>query len=338
MTTKKIQFDQQLHTIYLGTGHVSEEGIDVIQGTLAGRGIHLWPDNFDPACVVKSGEYTGTIVKRLRKFYHENGLDLNQNLCSEIGSIVGRYSTNKQEYTFHFTNRLWPCGKFQDGGSCFWSEKKATPQIIFDNGGGGVCFFDGEKGIGRAWILPYGEDWVIFNAYGLEIYEIVKVISTYLGLGYRKIQLSNYSDDDYLYINDSSQYVITSNLDKYNEDGKQEVELNIDTDYYYGICETCEDAYPVDDLNEINDAFYCDSCAQEFSECEYCSVMSKTTTIINHVTYCESCAKSVHQCEHCEEESHEDNMQNLEGVGWVCDTCADEYVLCPHCDNYHVNS
>lgn len=329
--TGMVTFGEQFNVV-LPDGLIEEDGIVEIQKLLSSWDLPELPDDWDWQAVVEHKKYSGTFSKRARKYYHEKCIKLTHSQCSELGSLVGQYSSRNASYVIRFTSELWSCGAYHDAGSCFWGDKKFAPDIIFGEGGGGVLFYDdADNRLGRCWILPYRDDWVIFNAYGLPLLTMARALSQFLVSTYRRIDLrNNYSTDGHLHINDDG-YILFKEEDKYIMD--QPIDLRIDESKYVVYCEDCGEI--IDEKNVINDEVYCNDCASNFEECYYCSEMSKDYDTINNKTVCQNCMSDVYECEHCQDRNHRDDMVILKGVGWVCDMCSDEYIECPHCSKYH---
>jgi hypothetical protein len=98
------------------------------------------------------------------------------------------------------------------------------------------------------------------------------------------------------------------------------------TDNFTFRCDECESVYPDSvDCYEIVDEnkIVCDSCIENFNECDQCSEYNAEDNTLVHAAYdsyvCEECLEDYYLCENCEEyfdEVYEDD---------VCENCA-EYV------------
>ena len=106
----------------------------------------------------------------------------------------------------------------------------------------------------------------------------------------------------------------------------------------YYTCQQCGARIREDDLNFINDGYYCDDCC---SYCEHCQeyTLDDTTPAYdrngNRVYICSSCRQEDYSyCEDCEEYYYSDNGRYLED-GFHCDKCLDKhYYKCGSCGEY----
>jgi hypothetical protein len=321
------------YTFTLPEGSISSEGIRLIMQYIQTRELfsdewkNLNPDtklNYLPPLpenwawqwlVGGKGEYVGTFPKRVSKYYwQEHQLKSPTTFVQELGNRARQHSSKHKAYTFDFVNRFnWNAGDFGDAHSCFWGDRKAARKTLEDNKGLAIRFFEGDKGYARAWIMPIGDNrYIVFNGYGHEgnpTLICARVMATWLGLGYKRIELSNYgATSGTLYINGDIGYLIgtseqTAELDEYD------LELP---------CDDCLSCYSCgDDINE-DDSYIAP----------------------NGESYCQDCFYDIYDyCVHCDETFYRDDMYYVENEGDICASCLDRhYSRCERCEEYHADS
>ena len=273
------------------------------------------PDNWVWEWLVRGkGEYVGTFPKRASKYYwQEHKLKCPTSFVQELGNRAKQHSSEHKAYTFDFVSQFnWGAGDFGDAHSCFWTDRKAARKTLAENEGLAIRFFEGDKGYARAWIMPIGDNrYVLFNGYGHAgnpTLICARVMATWLGLGYKRIGLSNYgSTGGTMFINGQIGYVIgtaeqTGEIDEYD--------LQLD-------CEDC---------------ITCENCEDDISE-------DDTYFAPNGETYCRDCFYDIYDyCAHCDETYYRDDMSYVDGVGDVCERCLDRrYSYCERCGEYHAH-
>lgn len=163
--------------------------------------------------VTEKKPYVGTFAKRVSKFYFQIlKLKCPPEFIQEIGNLARSHSSEALTYEFEFVNRIdWQDGDFGDGGSCWWGEYEQARPLLLSNGGLAIRFYHNNVGMGRAWVVPYGELYIVFNGYGFvsdSTLIIVRVMAQFLGLSYNRISLVNHND--LLYINNDAGYILGS--------------------------------------------------------------------------------------------------------------------------------
>lgn len=272
------------------------------------------PDDWDWRANVPKGEYSGSFVKRYRKWLHKERTqwlsNFNNDVAGQIGSVIGQHVG--REYHFKFDNQFtWNAGRYGDGGSCYFTSggcRSFMPKNLRENGANAILFVKPcGKGIGRALIIPHPsekEQAVIINAYGLTILQSVRILSQFCGLSYRQVIAENYGQwDGDFYINNGAGFVIAENVEDYSEDGDTEIDFKWDIENCHKCC-----------------------------RCE-CSVDEEDEIVIDDEIYCRDC---VSFCEDCEEYTTEETTNVYDSRGrerYVCEACAENnYRSCPCCD------
>lgn len=282
------------------------------------------------------------MTKRIGKFYYQkHATKLTPDQLTTIGNLGSQHSTRDETYEFDFVGRIdWDAGDFGDEGSCYWSCHASAKDMILDNGGGAVRFFDPDthSGIARAWIVPRPNNCVlVFNGYGMETLPIARILAAHHDHAYyRRVSLCNNDESDgALWINGATGYLI----------GPQEVVTTIDAiDFEWEelerfTCEYCECTIDENDHYHSPDGDdYCESCYSERTfYCESCSEnywTSDSHTDPDGDMICEACyTDSVRWCKHCQSDVWEsDTKEDLDG-NTICDSCYNDKVAeCVYCD------
>lgn len=204
----------KLYTVTTPQGDLPERAFDEIREILPLSGYRLLDKLLgeDPATwtkwMVGSGPLTGTWPKRFAKAYYQaninRGWKLDPKYLSQAGEILGK-ACKGATYYFEFTDEISWNGGFHDDGSCWWREYKDARDALVRRGGFGVLFYRNEEqfkntqgtyGIGRCWAWPQQGVIYVFNAYGIELPTIAKLISLKFGLSYRRV--CTYTDDAWI--------------------------------------------------------------------------------------------------------------------------------------------
>jgi hypothetical protein len=258
----------------------------------------------------------GKLTKRISKWVKSLGHELSQAHLSAIGGIITHHSPG--EFTYDITDQFyWRSGDFGDHGSCFWSDRENARYMMMDNGGLALRFYDDEgKGNGRCWVMPKGEKWVIFNAYGCSL-ELVQTRLSFIFPAYHTkfVSLSNYGETGgTLYINRDLALLVS---EKESTARKIDLEIGEDESRRHQ-CDSCGDRVDEDDIYYMERYGY---------------------------SICESCREyNWSYCDDCQRDTHIDDMRSFEarikrGSAWVerevycCDSCQDEeYRECDGCE------
>lgn len=248
----------------------------------------------------KHGEYRGAFPKRVSQFYHKNyEVKLPWSFMTELGNLARQHSADDVTYTFEFTDRLdWQAGDFGDRGSCFWGDHSGAREMLVENDGMAVLFFNAHGGgIARAWAVAIEDELlIVFNGYGFPgdaTLTIATIIASFREGSYRMIHLSNNGrDGGVLYFNGGRGFIIgpadliasyTSYDFEWEEiysyacrecgrgiaDGEEMFGPD-DMPYCercYGeltsYCEQCDQTYWVDEISRYGDRYLCRWCAEQ---------------------------------------------------------------------------
>jgi hypothetical protein len=164
------------------------------------------PDDWDWIWLLETGDYKGTFPKRVRNYYYKvHRLKCPDTFIQEIGNLARAHSSDGLTYTFDFTDQIdWEAGDFADDSSCYWNDRAGAKQMIEDNGGWAVRFFEDVDGIARAWVAPIHDDmYIVFNGYGFTTLQIARVLATWLNVSYKKIRLTNQGGTAYALYNEA---------------------------------------------------------------------------------------------------------------------------------------
>ena len=342
--TARIPALDTLHSVALPAGTISAAGQSAIETTLAAMDLESLPDDWAwRAKVGGKGEFVGSFAKRLAKFYHQKGRNLDSDFLGTIGSLVSQYSAKQSTYTIDYTNTFdWHGGDFGDDGVCFLDRgcRAAAPGKIREAGGRAVRFYNDGRGCARAWMVPRGDNWVVFNGYGLHVAEIAQVVAADMGASYKRVRLSNNGEDcGLIWINGGMGYLVGS---AESVDYNQHIDLEIETGPGddQTRCEDCGQYVDDDEIHNVNgDRAVCDSCySDNYSWCEHCEndVSNDDMTEVNGQYYCNDCrGEYCERCEHCREWYIREDMTEVNGGEFVCENCLSvNYNYCENCNEY----
>lgn len=321
-----------------------------------------WPiyfpvDTFDRSWVVVRGEYAGTLPKRISSWlFKVHGVRMTAAQLSTIGNIAKKHCIASDTYYLDFTACFdWRAGDFGDSGSCYWGCHEYARTMLADHDSLAVRLYkdsEGENGYARAWIvfpkkneLRYAERRadkpdlaVIYNAYGIDLIRLTRLVATHLNLSYSKVELRNQgTDSGTLWINGGTGYALGL---PQAIDGLERVNLDWESNEY--SCANCGDTIGEDE-GYGPDGDLCESCCDEiYTRCERCGEYTRNedTISVDGETWCDSCFdRHGFICEDCEENYHVRYSNTVElydgGERTVCDNCLDQkYTRCADCDKY----
>ena len=333
------------HTIKIPGNGISSPGIDAINQQIADWYLPALPDDWLwDWRVAGKGEYVGTLPKRIGKwFYQEHSIKLVPDQLTVIGNLGSQHCPRTETYEFDIVDRIdWSAGDFGDSGSCYWSCHASARDMILDNGGGAIRFFDPgtHDGIARAWIVPRPDGCLlVFNGYGMETLPIVRIVAAHLDHAYyRQVKLrNNGASDGALWINGSTGYLV----------GPQSVVTTIDAidlgwedpDGCVCECECCGDRIDPEDRHHSPDGEdYCESCySDRVFYCESCNEdcwIDDSHTDPSGDLICDSCHNdNVRWCEHCNADVWESEAKEDPDGDVICESChSDNVVECVYCD------
>ena len=325
-----------MNSITLPSGRISETGkreiLSLLWNETGDNCIPALPDDFAWQMQVGGkGEYVGSLPKRIAKYYWQKfTVKLNSDFLGKIGSLASQHTTKIDEFTFDFTSEFnWDDGDFGDAGSCYWGCRSKARDLLSENGGQAIRFFNGEggarHGFARAWIMPHQDGLVCFNGYGMELSQIAHILAFHRGESYRKIRLANNdSADGLIWINGGSGFLIGQES---AINGASRFDLHIDS----ATCDNCGD-FSAELTRVGNGNCLCESCMEEYDYCDDCQEYQRDCTNVDGRYVCESCLESYSMCEDCEE--YHENTTEVSGERYVCDECLKNYTLCHDCNVY----
>ena len=110
----------------------------------------------------------GNWPKRFAKVIKNRlGERLDNNFLSIIGKIARESCVEHTGRDLIITKQFdWIPGTYGDRGSCFWGSR-AGAKIILQNNGGMALLIHGPNDVplARAWCVPYGSSYIVFNCY-----------------------------------------------------------------------------------------------------------------------------------------------------------------------------
>jgi hypothetical protein len=292
--------------------------------------------------VTEKQEYVGTFPKRIAKYFRNaQNLKCPPEFLTELGNIARSHSADAISYHFEFVNQIdWEDGDYGDNGSCWWGQYAAARETLTSNGGHAIRFYDdNDEGMGRAWIVPMGDVFFLFNGYGFagdSTLVIARVMAQHLGLSYKKVSLSNNGEAyNTLYINNASGYVIGAS------DAIEGIKSH---DFGFKIvgnsCENCGRDIDDEEYTAPDGTQYCASCFYDrCNECERCCEVywnDDLTYVEDQGDYCEHCLNIRFVfCDGCEQYIRRSEGMTLVGDYHYCNSCRDEdFELCPECSEW----
>ena len=317
-----------MNSVTLPSGRISETGKREINNMLS---LPLPDDWVWQMQVGGKGEYVGSLPKRIAKYYWQKyKIKLDSDFLGTIGSIASQHTTKVNEFTFDIVNKFdWDAGDFGDGGSCYWGCREKARELLAENDGQAIRFFDDGRGFARAWIMPHPNGLVCFNGYGLELSQIAHILAFHRGESYRKISLSNNDTaDGLIWINGGAGFLIG-----------QESAINGATRHDLGIpsqcCDDCGD-YGENLTRVGNGDMVCEYCLENhYSYCDDCEEYYQDgTEVEGGRCVCNGCLEDYSMCEDCQEYHRNDDLTEVEGGKYVCDSCLTNYTFCNDCNTY----
>ena len=222
----------------------------------------------------------GTLTKRLSKrFYKEAKIKLSSKTLTELGNLIAAHTINQSKANikiapFDDGEIPWNEGDYCDNGSCFFGCRSHIKYLFNDHPFYGFLVnttINGFKQSSRSILYMENNDsykykgkfYVLFNGYGIQLYEQTRILAFVLGLTYKKVSSGNNGprNDDLLWINNNRVFII----------GKEEVIKDING-YYFDI----------DESIYTPEVYYCDNCGSDCSEESLCETPDGRN-------YCEHC-------------------------------------------------
>jgi len=159
------------HEIELGEG-VTPYALEVVNDTIYRSfqtRLPVWWSTliYDVQEDPENGEvYRGKFATRVAKYLRVRYGRISHEFLATIGSIAAQWSTTSALVEVDITDKFdWNDGMFADYDSCFWdSSRELIRPTMEEHGFLALRTYDRE-GIGRCWIAPIDEGWVLFNGY-----------------------------------------------------------------------------------------------------------------------------------------------------------------------------
>jgi hypothetical protein len=243
-------------------------------------------------------------------FFKKFGIKSPTAFLEQLGNVARQHTSEGVAYDFDFTDVFdWDDGDFGDAGSCYWGSNEAARDMLMENGGFAIRFYNDEgEGFGRAWVVsrqPSEGFYVVFNGYGVSdsaTLTAARIMSLFLSVTYKRVVLrNNGTQTGMLWINGGIGYLI----------GNIQV---IDAITYYDL--HIPDVYTCCDCGDVlhEDDVYTSPDGDHF--CSYCFYERYDT------------------CYECEEHTDRDDMIYIEGLDRdVCSYCFREwYTTCAQCE------
>lgn len=323
---------------------MNEMGIDILDmpdGNVWETKRGLWPKRFK-TWLYKTFDY------------REDNID--PKLLSDIGGIMGKMTVNHTFYVDFVNEARWKAGAFGEKcSSCWWSTSYGRARLgLFEHGGIAMRFFSsprqrsinkGQKGIGRAWIFPTGNDLFLFNSYGFEMAISARVLAAILGDGWRYDTVQFYISDAYIN-HDHAVRFSTSGFDP-----RERISLPSIQSDYVGYCHHCGEAvdaynnHTYQDRDESLRIYHKKCIKHDMGNCTYCAEFRPHDDLVslphyNNDLVCHSCLDSYYpKCEDC---GRYTKQRDINAVYWkrtelaVCNDCLPKYPRCD-CGNYFKN-
>lgn len=298
------------YTLITPQGQLSLSGIFLVKQFIEKSGLPALPEDWQWTWQVERGEYRGKFTTRAAAYWRkEHDVKVDQSVLTELGNIARAHTETSATYTFEFVNRLdWNRGDFGDPNSCLWTMYANGRMSMQDNGVWAVRFYDEQgKGYARAWFYVVTDWYIVWNGYGLMTQVIARVVSQFLSLNYKQIDLSNYGEDaGAVYINGGTGYAI-------------------------GTWEALDDMWEYDFEFYVEDVDTCNHCGRTLNE-------DNTYRGADDEYYCDDCFYRFFQdCWHCGDAYEIGTLERIESDGnYVCTYCRDRYYReCFSCGQLH---
>lgn len=298
------------------------------------------------SAVIEDTETKGqSFAKRLAKQLAKTGRKLSKSQIETINNLAEAGTTKPKSEWIAFDDDYLTgsAGNYGNSRSCWWQDGaySAGRPSLHEAGGYACRTFDeqGKFAGGRCWIVPIPEGHLIFNAYGLQLKEFAKLLSSMWKCAHVNVDVSRPSD---IYINGDDGFILGVK-EKLPRDGNTytwDVEV-IDGDDGCVECDDCDGRIDPDDCyHDPNGNAVCESCyCERYSGCGRCGETFDIDDVIEFGgdRYCESCAerKGYHKCQDCDE-WHDDctDVCSSSRYEWVCSDCLDNYTCCESCSDW----
>jgi len=298
----------------------------------------------------------GRITKRINSILRkEVGIKFCEQRISEIGNIISRNTLRPETYLYDFDNRFtWSDGDFGDLGSCYWGCHSGAKKMLRKKKAFAIRLYqkDGD-GYGRAFLLPYYSNLILFNGYRGEIdkdteffsnlfYQILKKEFKFDDIAKTKIELTNHGIyDGTLYINGSgSGYLFSTKKNICTSINLKIADEHLDTFRCPACAKSIADTdekyteeYVVDGENRC----WCIDCAKDnLIKCFCCGQLTESSIQLEGERICYSCAEKTHErCYHCSGWVLKEEMISQHGSSYCTHCHANTFFWCDVCEAYH---
>jgi len=296
--------------------------------------------------VIEDTETKGqSFAKRLAKQLAKTGRKLSKSQIETINNIAEAGTTKPKSEWIAFDDDYLTgsAGNYGNSRSCWWQngDYSAGRPSLHESGGYACRTFDAQGNFagGRCWIVPVPEGHLIFNAYGLQLKEFAKLLSSMWKCHYVSVDVDRPKD---IYINGDDGFILgmKEKLPRDSDTYAWDVEV-IDGDDGFVECDDCSERIdPHECYHDPNGNPVCESCyCERYTGCSRCGETFAIDDVIDcgGDWYCESCAerKGYRKCQDCDE-WHDDCTDVCSGSRreWVCSDCLDNYACCETCEEW----
>jgi hypothetical protein len=301
----------------------------------------------------------GLWPKRFKAWRHREYGDDNDysKLLSDLGGIMGKMTINQSFYIDFVNEAKWRPGSFgEKENSCWWLTMYGASRLgLFEQGGLAMRYFRsprqrsinrGQKGVGRAWILPTRDDLFLFNSYGYELGVSARILSTILGDAWKYEKIDMELEESYVNGDKAIRF------SQQSFDPRETIFLPSINSEYVGYCYRCGDKVLKDrqqtyreDREGFERIYHRGNCAEhDLKACDHCSGMFLRSDLkyLSNLdkNVCVPCLQNYFvKCQDCGDYH---TASKLTRVYWkskslyVCRTCIDKYPRC-ECGNYYKN-
>lgn len=359
------EFHREIVTVQVPVNALTRTGIDLIREFLSREGLpNSFPKDWDWVWKVNGkAVYVGTLPKRIAKYmYTQHAKKLTHDQLARLGDIGSANTEKTGEYHIRFWDQInWRDGDFGDSGSCIMSPNGCHSKartILQSHGVNAVQFFNGPHadsgGFARAWCVPHPNvegAFVIWNAYGIQLISVARILSHYWGMTYRVVDsLSNHGNcSSTVYVNSGKGYLIgdAGYINSFT------AEQNITLQFGWSenvppppppqeTCPCCGVRVPINTMHTEpgRNRRICDACFNaKFMYCANCGEAHATTSCKgvlfddeNESLWCPNCVRRYADvCEHCGKHSNKDYTVTVEGKQ-LCRNCYSNREIVSYCD------
>jgi hypothetical protein len=256
----------------------------------------------------------------------ETNVPVPLHLVSRLGEAVERHTPKSRETLIDFDKGCnWKPGDFGESrDSCWWKSYAPWRLGLPEHGGFAMRFWDGDRGIGRAWIFPHQKGLLIFNIYhrdAMSLGSAAQILASYLNVDkFCAVAI----DAVGAYVNGSNGYIVGSN------EHDKTYKASFKSKHSYWTCASCGTSFR-DDVNScrVDGMVLCSDCYNKLPKCEGCNkqILNTYKAVEGH-KYCRDCySKFCFVCEKCSRALLKTSLVSVE-EGNYCEHCLTECVEC----------